>query len=249
MNIQSLLEDIGLKPREVEVYLALLELGEASVQKVAIKAGLQRPNCYAVLESLTQKGLANQLSKSGSLHYTAEDPTRLTGLLEERLKALDTFLPQLRSIHNSAPSKPKVRFYEGKESINQLYQDVLGKSERYDCIYCPEDLEPVWGLNYITQFGFLAAEHGMKIRELVGGNLRPVPYEVKYRKPRQEIRYLAPEVIVQTDLILFANSVALVSYKPNMHALVIEGSGIVRTIQTMFDLIWAATPPTEKGRS
>jgi len=118
----SLLEKLGLSEKEAKVYLATLELGTASAQKIAQKANLNRPNTYVLLNSLITKGLATTREEGKITMFEASTPDQLKLILrkkEEELKAetreLAETMPQLRAIFNLAANKPKIRFYEGFE--------------------------------------------------------------------------------------------------------------------------------------
>lgn len=241
MQISELLTSAGLNQREATVYLALLELGEGSVQEIAKKAVLQRPNCYSLLEDLAQKGLVSQQTKLGARRYIAEDPKKLKSLLEEKIHTLDDLLPNLRSLYAQGPDKPRARFYEGKESIKQVYEEVL-RSNGYDCLYTPASIVPVFG-DFVEEFARRAFKDGLKIREIVAGLLRPPFYDKYFKSPRQEVRYLS-EAVTQGEFILFENKVAMISYTPHLHALVVEGSAITQMVQIMFEQTWANASAT-----
>ncbi len=57
MSLDRELSALGLSQKEATVYVALLELGTASVQAIARRADLVRPTTYVILEALTKKGL------------------------------------------------------------------------------------------------------------------------------------------------------------------------------------------------
>lgn len=237
MDTTTLLEQLGLKPREADAYLALLELGEASVQEVAKKSGMQRPNCYAVLESLTKKGLAIYHPKQTPRRYIAEDPVRLHTLLKRREEDLEKALPSLRSLFNILPGKPRLRFYEGLEEVKSLYDEILS-SKKIDNIWSPEILTPIAGQNYIENFAHRLVENNIELREIVTGNVLPHHHDGLFSPPRQQVRFYSRSKPAETDLFLYDGKVALISYLPMVHALVIEGSGIVQTIQLMFEAMW-----------
>lgn len=52
MQIKQVLKQLGLNDRHATIYLACLELGSASIQKISAKAGFARSTCEAVLGSL-----------------------------------------------------------------------------------------------------------------------------------------------------------------------------------------------------
>lgn len=241
MNIVSLLEELGLKQREAEAYLALLELGEASVQAIATKAGQQRPNCYVVLEALAKKGLVSHQTKEGPRRYIAEDPSKLKTLLQQKSELLETSLPNLRSLYSQGPSKPRARFYEGLEGIMLIYEEILS-SPGFDCVWSPEILIPIVG-DYTQEVGRQIVAKKMRVREVITGKVLSEYQQKFFTPPLQQLRYYAKGNPAETDLMLFNDKAALISYKPDIHALVVEGSGIVQTLKLMFEAIWEASSP------
>ena len=68
---KSLLEDIGLTRSEINVYLALLELGSSTTGKIIDKAKVSSSKIYEVLDKLIQKGLVSFIIKSGIKYFQA----------------------------------------------------------------------------------------------------------------------------------------------------------------------------------
>ena len=63
MKIENVLKAYGLNEKQIKVYLACLELGSASVQKISQKSGLIRTTVYEVLETLKQRGFTSSFLK------------------------------------------------------------------------------------------------------------------------------------------------------------------------------------------
>lgn len=240
-NIDNLIE-IGLKPGEAKVYVALLELGEASVQETAHASGLQRPNCYSLLEELRKKKLATVLVSSRGRRYAAENPKRLKELVTDKLKQFEEVLPILQASFSASPLKPLVRYYEGRESILQLYEEILA-SGAYDAVYSPEFLLKEMG-NLVEYFGKVVSKRKIKMREIITGTVTPSYYKEIFREPLQTIRYLSPDQPTRMEFILFENRLALVAYRPSIHALVIEGSDIIQTMRIFFEQLWNSARKT-----
>lgn len=237
MATNEILERFGLSPNESKVYGALLELGESPVQAVANKAELQRPNCYAVLESLRQKGLVSLSVKSRGRRYVAENPRKLKEMAQDNLKQLNELLPSLQLLFNDSPRRPVVKLYEGKDAIEQLYGEILS-SPQFDCIYSPSYVSAVY-VGLVEKAGERIVKQKIKTREIITDKEVPSFYPKIYKAPLQQFRHLPMAQENPTDLILYEDKVAIVSYKPNLHALVIEGSGIVQMIGLMFNQLWA----------
>ena len=63
MKLNEILAQFGLQYKEDDVYLALLELGNASVGEIAVKANIKRTTVYDVLANLERKNLVGKTIK------------------------------------------------------------------------------------------------------------------------------------------------------------------------------------------
>ena len=83
--LKKSLEGIGFSKRETSVYLALLELGKATVSQIARKANINRTTGYDILDNLVNKRLVSVSGKEPKQEYVAESPEGIIELLEERM--------------------------------------------------------------------------------------------------------------------------------------------------------------------
>ncbi len=241
MDITETLKEIGLEEREIKVYLAVLELGESTVLPIARKANIKRTYCYDILDMLQKKGLVTYFEKNNRRRYTADDPTKLQDILKQRLDHFGQILPELRSIYNQPQDKPKVRFYEGKEMALQVAKE-LSQSKAYDAISSPDHLIKFLGANVIEELAQQAIKKGIHARELYTRGGLPVSWGKYFKKPLMEIRYLPEGITMTSDIILYQNKLALISYGTEMHGIIIEGSGIVDAHKALFEMLWQTTP-------
>ncbi len=237
MNIEDSLKSIGLHYREIQVYLATLELGQSTVSPISKKSGFKRTYCYDILEELKKRKLVDYFEKNGRRRYFAQDPKQIEEVLKSNLIGFQALLPELRSIYNQAPEKPKVRYFEGKDGIMEIYQEAQNTKE----LLAIGSISSIYG-----NLGELFDEHIRKllhkkvsIRELIVNEGEAPKYICAYQKPLQEARYLPEEVNISTDMMIFNNKLAMISYGGDIHAVVIESSSIVDTQKALFEIIWA----------
>ena len=125
MNLKKELKKLNLSDNEASLYLSLLELGEASVQRISKKSKISRTTTYDVIETLREKGLIIATKKQKRTFYYAENPSKLGNILEEKVNAFDNLLPELLAMSNLIDRKPKIRFFEGVEGLKNIYKDTL----------------------------------------------------------------------------------------------------------------------------
>lgn len=236
MDLKTTLQEIGLDDKEIAVYLATLELGESTVLPISKKANLKRTYCYDILASLTNKKLVYFMEKNNRRRYVAEDPRKLEEILKNRLRNFESILPELKSIYNFSGNKPKVRFYEGKSGMIEVYE-TISRVKAFDAIASPEHLVEGLG-SYFKAFSAKVLQKKVKIRELVTSDGENVDYIKKYKKSYQEARLLPEGIKLDTDTIIFENCLALISYSEELHAVVIESSSIVDSFKVYFELLW-----------
>src|SRR3989338_11627246 len=116
----EILEDIGMTQGEIKVYLALLELGETTAGFIKKKTKLQNSVVHLCLGNLIDKGLVNYVEKGKRRFYTATEPEKLLGFLDEKRRRLQGILPALLRKQKEAV-KYKVNIYEGQKGLKVIH--------------------------------------------------------------------------------------------------------------------------------
>ena len=119
------LTELGLSPNEAKIYEALLELQEASVAEIATKANVHRRNAYDAINRLVEKGMLFQVLSGSDNLYAPVDPSKLSELLEEKRKKLDTALPQMQELFEKGKREERAYVYHGEEGFKNQMRDIL----------------------------------------------------------------------------------------------------------------------------
>ncbi len=126
--------DLGMSINEAKIYDALLALGEASVNTIAVKTGVNRSNVYDAMDRLVEKGLASDLFISNQKYYKAVHPRRLKELVLEKLEAVEALLPELSKKYHSEDYAEQAFFYRGMEGYKNYMFDILKENKPYYCV-------------------------------------------------------------------------------------------------------------------
>lgn len=133
MVVNELL-NLGLSQKEAEVYLAALQLGMASVQKIAVKAELNRTSCYTYIKNLINRGLLSVIEKNNKQYLIAEKPEKLKYFCDmqekellRRKQTIEKIMPELESLYNLATDRPSVKFYDHKNELPLIRNEVVQK--------------------------------------------------------------------------------------------------------------------------
>lgn len=244
MENNQVLEQLGLNQKQATVYMALLELGTASVQTIARKAGLKRPTTYLVLDELEAKGLVGLVPQKKTL-YTAESPERLVGELSKKQELLKRFLPELLAVYNAKAEKPQVQLFPGKEGVSQVYETILasGSVDFFGTIEDVEKSQP----ESLKEFKRKIKDGTLSSRELFAPTDADLVYARTFPKlPNYELRFVDKGIVMPTDCALFKDHVALFFYKPEMFVLVIKSKEVYQSFRVLYDLAWQTAEPAPK---
>ncbi|MFZ2882675.1 MAG: helix-turn-helix domain-containing protein, partial [Candidatus Moraniibacteriota bacterium] len=111
------LQIAGLSEKEAKVYVAVLELGEATIAEITKKSKIKRSTIYDILNTLKEKGIISQTRLNKRPIFLAENPKKMLEKLEEKKRGLEEAVPELLSIMNLLDKKPKIRYFEGIEGV------------------------------------------------------------------------------------------------------------------------------------
>jgi len=236
------LQPFGLSDKEARVYLALLELGESAVGAIAKKSAIKRTTLYDVIEGLKSAGLVSSLKKGKKTLYFAEDPRLIEGKLEDKKEKLKKMLPELLSIANFLDNKPKIRFYEGKDSIKEVYKDTLRYPDQELLAWVSEEATSSFDLEFLNNY-YLPRRIEKKI--WVRAIAPRLPYMEQYQGEDQaslrRTRLIDAEAFpILVEINLYGrNKIGIMSFSEET-SLIIESDRISRTLKSIFEHQWSS---------
>lgn len=243
MEIKNVLQQFGLEGKKADVYLAALELGSATVIEISKKAGIKRTTCYDILLDFIVEGLISQTQKGKKRLFVGEDPEKIQRNLKNKERLFSEILPQLQSIHNVRGSKPKIRFYEGKEGLKEVYADTLRyKTETLG--FASDDIIKAMGMEWSMEYLARRKKAGIWAKGIIPGT-----EFMKENFLSKDVEQLRVTKIIDCKKYPFTieiniyghQSVALISAKEEI-GLIIEGQEIHNTMKLIFQLIWDLLP-------
>ncbi len=125
MDINTVLQELGLSEGEIKTYLALLKLGSSPVSKIKEETNLHRTTVYDFLEKLINKALVNYVMKEGIKCYKASDPGNLMNFLKEKEDKLKEIMPELKKLSDFHKEELDVEVYKGKEGFKNTLNKIV----------------------------------------------------------------------------------------------------------------------------
>lgn len=235
----KLFTSLGLSKTETQVYLASFELGPTSVQEIAKKARISRTAAYEAIESLQKRSLLSSFVRGKKRFFSAEEPERALKHFKDsvtdmssKLDDLQRVLPEMKML--AGGERPTVRFYEGREAIFALFNDLAQTApKRLDEVSNMADLYEFLDTDYVKEVRKVVDPSKMQTRILHRG-------EVTHEK-RAHVEYAQlPDDLgnFHGDIWVYGNRVAFVAFVGKVMAVIIESEPFADTARVLFEAGW-----------
>lgn len=236
-------QSLDLDQKSTEFYLNCLINGKTTINQISKNIGVARSTCYLILEKLKTLGLILETPFGKKRSLLAESPEKLLSLFEKKkedsLKAFElakTVLPGI-GIYSSIDVNTKVRFYEGLESIKQVYLETLEADKIL--VFCLTKINNKDFEDFIDYYEKKLIAKGIETKEIVTDSEWDIEYRRKYSTKINTIISIPEKNSTDTDYMLWNNKVAFISFmKGKFVGIVIEDQEIANFEKMRFMLLW-----------
>lgn len=246
-ELQQSLARLGLKDKEILVFLSLVELGPQPASVVAKRTGLNRATSYMVLDGLAAKSLVSRVERADIQTYAAISPEEILEIIRSRKRELETqevefkdIIPQLHGMMSQYVTRPKVRHYEGIHGVKTVMDETLNSSE------------PI--LTYTS----IDAWERSPLRDYIHDYCQKRSFERKvplkclaYNTPLARQHFELPHALLEVHFIpeevgfewsnidVFEHKIVMVSLAPgNICGIIIESQELASMHKSLFELAW-----------
>ncbi|MEK6809017.1 MAG: helix-turn-helix domain-containing protein [Nanoarchaeota archaeon] len=238
------LSKFNISPTASKVYIALLELGKSSADKIAKKVGTYKSNVYDALERLMEIGLVSYIFEGKKKLYLATNPEKIALTIEEqKQKSIERYeelknevekiMPELLAKFHSSKEKDVFEIYKGKKGYRAMIQDILrekpkcwkgfGNLQVYE--FFPYDC-PKWFKD--VKFMLFSTKSNVVLKRL----------KFATKSTNVKIKWLPKDLYMPIVWTLFGENLLILIYEPDIIALRIKSKQIVNTFSNQFHYLW-----------
>lgn len=240
------LRNLGLSDNEAKVYMAMLELGPATVLEISAKAGVNRPTTYVQIESLKRQGLVSTQTKGKKQLFIPESPEQLEFVLnqeqkeiEQKKEELAKMLPELSTLFNLSDQKPQVRFFEGREGLLKMHSELLKtKTEEVVSFVSIDGLHKTFP-DYPRTLSLKRVQKGIKSRIIYTNSGEP---EMKRydEKLLREAKYVSPSNFpFKSDMAIYGDKISISALEGKAVGVLIIHRELADSFRALFNLLWS----------
>ena len=241
------LKELGLSDGQVRVYVAILELGSASINAIHEKTGFERRAIYDIINKLIERGLISYTLEQGKRTYQCASPRIIKEEIEKKtwlLKSLKNKLPSISEMYNLAKPKIRAEIYRGNNAMKTLLDEALDYPATYwiggnsGVEANTGDEMKRWFKKWTTRrvelkrFMYDLVDYGTSLEDFAPKDLKKhKKFYYKYCELPRELR--SPMVI-----IIFGNKVVQVLWSKQSFAFVLESEEIKESFMKYFYYFW-----------
>ena len=235
------LEELGLSKTEAKVYLALLRIGSGTGSEIAEKADVFRRNAYDALNRLGERGLVNRIIKEKT-YYSVAPPEKLLDILREKESYLNELLPKLRELYTHPKIKQKVFFYEGREGVKTVMNEIIKEGKDWLCFGASGQSKAAFG-EWVDYWEKRRAKAGIPSKILMAntpeGRKRGKEIEALVARKHTEVRIVEEQFASPASTYVFGGRMAIVLWSDiEPLAILVESKEIAAANRRYFELLW-----------
>jgi DNA-binding MarR family transcriptional regulator len=243
-NLKKALLQFNLTEKEVMTYLTLLEEGNLSVLDISRATGVNRVTVYSSIDELKGKGLVSESRRGKRKLFVAENPISLASILADKRDKImreekilqNIILPTLKAIDINEEKRPQIKFFEGADGINRVFDEyILKYPEAFDCGSYDTAIKAISKKFEIKYFNRIKKRR-MFFRML----LEDTPLNREFAEIGRgtvHAKFLPEGTKSSADIVVFGPNVALISYD-RLTCTLIEDQSIASSILMYLNFMW-----------
>jgi len=253
MNITRILENIGLNPKEVKIYLALLKFGSVSVNEIAKETRIKRTTIYPFLDELKAKGLIEWGVTKYNRKAKAKEPKQLLRYARacERkygrgVLKLEDNLKEIEKHYIQDLSDVEVKYYEGVAECRDMLKEVL-KVKGEILSYSSWMKYPYIGEEWCKKIfqKIYNQKNFRREREIISGTEHNLYHAKEYTKlpsygQKYFFKFIPPKKeFIKVDIYLFNDIKITLSFKgvkPN--GIYVRNKDLVQSDKAIFEVLY-----------
>lgn len=245
-KLKQILADLNLSELESKFYLASLDNGRASIGELAKKTGIDRSTAYFVAEELKNKGYLEEDYKKYKKQVFVKEPNYLLTVLKKqkekfalREKELNDLLPQLSASYTKGDFKPVLRFYKGREGLQEIRDDIFSTDCQEILLYTNQKAsEMVFSEKDRKDFIKRRIKHGISIKVLAVDEPAVQKLIGCDNKEIRETKLLPKDAFFTAETYIYGYKVAMLDHSQETIGFIVKSSEFANAQRAIFMILW-----------
>lgn len=239
--MEKKLEDLGLTPNEIKLYLTLLDLGENTVGPLIKKLNIHRQIAYDALEGLTTRNMVLKTSKNNRYYFRVSDPNNILSNIKYQETIAKQLVQQVKVKLAKSGETQEVKIIEGEQAYkdwvlqgnellpegSKLYVVASGQTEWEDLMLNDKTL------NKINE---TRTRRNIETKMIYNEAAREKISQIE--KANYENRFIDSNFTLPTEFAITPDSVEFVSFGSDLLVVIVKSMKLRNDYLKYFNNLW-----------
>jgi len=242
-EIIQILENIGMSPAEILVYVSLLD-GSQSVREIMKVTNEKRPTIYYSLNSLEKRGLVSKTGKEYGNKFQIESIDNLLELVNKNIRKQSELLEKTKKLKdfypkNKASNKVLISHFDNLEAIKTaVFYSLYGKSKTIRTIVPSNNFFHQMGTDFIEEYVKEKIKRNIKTKAL----WEDIPNKniLQNYYSNSDIKQLPIDMHnnFETTIFIYDDKTLYIAPKNENYAVLIQSKDHAKMMSSLFENIW-----------
>lgn len=257
-QITQITEQFNLTKEEESIFLCLLSYGEQAVSHISKNSKIRRTTIYGILSKLLSKHLVVEIIKNKIKTYKVADKENIKKILDQKIQSTKHLQNSLDDVFSSLSlahtTKPEITFFEGKEGVQFVLNDLIIKKHIETESFWPiEKMLKVLGKDYFKFLNKERIKRNIYTRAIWPSSqiidTKQHPYLGSGEAFLREIRIAPKHIDFSLGYWIYENNVAFISSQKEMYAFIVRSKEFAEMMRVQWQLIWQSSKPLKQKPS
>lgn len=241
------LQELGLNPNEIKVYMALTQLGEAPASHIAKRANLPRTTAISILDKFQKDNYISTHKYKGITYYWIESPQVLSENLLTKAAVAKELGALLSGLYRTEAHFPYAEIHDTKSGIRKFIEKTIANLKPKSIIYTIDtpnegNYNKIYSENIENIILSGKKKKDVHTFTLVSYGSFTTIAPSKLKNQNITIRELPQEVHFNGSLWIIENTIVHFSGNPPF-VVALQHEHITRGVKGLFDFFWGISQP------
>jgi len=242
LQVRQAFKSLGFSENEIKIISFLFRQKKSTAREISQTTAISFSSVQYGISNLTSREIVRCLPKKEDVFEICSEKDLFKWIEEQKENNKNVYENAKKDIHSfllalqGSSWKPEVMYYEGKEGIINIYEDMI---ETGKDIYCWTDIQKIETLlgKYMKEF----IKNRVKNKIVTYAILPINDMNIKYAKKNEEKREvkLTKNLPIDGEIRIYGDNVAVITFeKTKPIGFVFRGSIITNLFKSIFESYW-----------
>jgi len=242
METGKILQELGLTPNEIKIYLFLLKSGEITTGLIIKETRIANSRVYESLNSLISRGLVTYTVQKNGKHFKAENPKKFLEIEQERRKKIESIIPELSKLQSTSSSETTTAVYEGFEGFKTAFEKIINDCPKNETIYILGFSEKQFHEESLRTFLFnmnlKSSQKQQRLKILLNHESKQTFGKDREKEKYSQVKYMPKGYISPAAIDIFQDYVYIFLWEEKPFVFMIKNKQIAESFKQYFNILW-----------